>query len=285
MIAFLGTGLLGANFVRALRKRGEQVQVWNRTLEKARPLVEIGAVLREDPASAVKGATRVHLTLSDDAAVDDVLERARPGLAPDVIIVDHTTTTPSGTLARVKRWAERGIAFQHAPVFMAPSNALESTGVMLISGDRARYERLAPELSKMTGKLVALGEEPDRAAKFKLLGNSFLMFITAGFADFFGLAKAFGLAPNDAASLFKFFNPGATLQWRLDRILTENFSEPSWELAMARKDARLMLEESARNGVSLALLPAIAQLMDTYLERGHAQDDWTVIAKDALSRS
>jgi 3-hydroxyisobutyrate dehydrogenase len=43
-----------------------------------------------------------------------------------------------------------------------------------------------------------------------------------------------------------------------------------------------MLEETARGGVSLSLLPSIAQLMDTYLERGHAHDDWTVITKDSL---
>jgi 3-hydroxyisobutyrate dehydrogenase len=282
MIAFLGMGLLGSNFVRALRKRGEQVQVWNRTPEKARPLAEVGAVVCEDLVTAVRGASRVHLVLSDDAAVDDVLERAKPGFERDVIIVDHTTTAPTGTRARAQRWADRGVAFQHAPVFMAPQNALESTGVMLASGDRGRFEKLEPELAKMTGKVVYLGDDPGHAAAFKLLGNSFLMFITAGFVDFFALGKSMGISAADAGQLFKFFNPGATLQWRLDRILADKFGEPSWELAMARKDARLMLEETARGGGALALLPSIAQLMDKYLERGHAHDDWTVITKDSL---
>ena len=54
-------------------------------------------------------------------------------------------------------WAERGFEFQHAPVFMGPQNALESTGIMLASGDRARFDRLSPELSKMTGKLLYMG--------------------------------------------------------------------------------------------------------------------------------
>lgn len=282
MIAFLGMGLLGSNFVRALRKHGEEVQVWNRTAEKARPLAEVGAVVCEDLVSAVRGASRVHLVLSDDAAVDDVLERARPGFERDVIVVDHTTTAPTGTRARAKRWAERGVAFLHAPVFMGPQNALESTGVMLASGDRTRFELLEPELSKMTGKLVYLGEDPGHAAAFKLLGNSYLMFMTAGFADLLALGKAMGIPADEAGSLFKFFNPGMTLQWRLDRILAEKFAEPSWELAMARKDARLMLEETARGGGALAVLPSIAELMDKYIERGHSRDDWTVIAKDSL---
>ncbi|MEY4581843.1 MAG: hypothetical protein RL701_6546 [Pseudomonadota bacterium] len=282
MIAFLGMGLLGSNFVRALRKRGEQVQVWNRSADKAAALSEIGAVAHSDVVAAVRGVTRVHVTLSDDAAVDDVLERALPGLVKGLHIVDHTTTSPTGAKARVQRWAERGIVYTHAPVFMGPQNALEATGVMLASGDRARYDELEPALSKMTGKLVYLGPEPDRAAAFKLLGNSFLMFLTAGLSDYFALAKATGVPAKEAATLFQFFNPGVTVPARVEKILSGTYAQPSWELAMARKDARLMLEAAERGGSPLTTLPTIAQTMDKYLALGHGHDDWTVIAKDSL---
>ena len=278
MIAFYGMGLLGSNFVRALRRRGEAVRVWNRSPERAEPLAGDGAVVVRDPAQAARGAQRIHLTLSDDAAVDDVLERVRPGLEKGAIIVDHTTTSPAGARARVARWAERGFAYQHAPVFMGPQNALESTGVMMASGDRARFDSLAPELSKMTGKLVYLGPEPERAASFKLLGNEFLMFVTAGLADFFALGKALGIAPKDASTLFEFFNPGVTVGMRVQRILAENFEDPSWELAMARKDARLMLEAAVSGGGALSVLPSIAALMDRFIADGHAHHDWTIIA-------
>ena len=134
MIAFFGTGLLGAGFVRALRRRGETVHVWNRTAARARALEADGAVVFDDPAEAARGAARVHLTLSDDHAVDEVLERARPGIAPGTSIVDHSTTSPRGVIARIARWHERGVTFVHAPVFMAPQNARDSTGFMLLSG-------------------------------------------------------------------------------------------------------------------------------------------------------
>jgi 3-hydroxyisobutyrate dehydrogenase len=282
MIAFFGTGLLGSGFVRALLRRGETVQVWNRTAEKARSLQADGAKPFDDPAEAAKGAARVHLTLSDDDAVDQVLERARAGFDPSVTIVDHTTTTATGTAARAKRWAERGIAFQHAPVFMAPQNALEGTGVMIASGERARFDALASELTKMTGKLVYLGPDPSRAAGFKLLGNLFLMSLTVGMRDMLALAKAVGIAPSEAASLFDWFNPGATVSARMKRILDGKFAQPSWELSMARKDARLMMDEAQRGGLPLALIPAIAEQMDRWIEKGHGKDDWTVIAKDVI---
>src|SRR5580704_9910354 len=103
MIAFLGTGLIGSNFIHAFRKRGESVRAWNRTIAKARPLESLGVEVFEDPAEAVRGATRVHLSLSDDTAVDQALELALRGLSREVILVDHTTTAPSGTAARAKR--------------------------------------------------------------------------------------------------------------------------------------------------------------------------------------
>src|SRR5215831_12900328 len=229
MIAYFGTGLLGAGFVGAFRRRGEEVHVWNRTAGKARALESVGVVAFDDPAKAAVGASRIHLTLSDDAAVDEVLERARPGFASGAFVVDHTTTSATGTAARAKRWAERGVAFQHAPLFMGPQQALEGSGLMLASGDRARFDALAPELSKMTGKLLYLGPEPERAAGFKLLGNLFLMHMTTGLVEMLALAKALAIPPAEAMSLFDSFNPGVTLPMRIKRILDADFAHPSWE--------------------------------------------------------
>ena len=283
MIAFFGMGLLGSNFVRALRRQGQEVNLWNRTYTKAEAIAaETGARAFSDPVEAVRGASRVHLTLSDDVAVDDVLERARPGFADGVVIVDHTTTTASGAAARVARWKERGVTYVHAPVFMGPQNALQATGVMLVSGDTTVLEPLRPALEAMTGKLVHAGPRPDAAASMKLLGNLFLMFMTTGLADMLALAKALGVSPGEAASLFEYFNPGATVAARMERMIDAKYSHPSWELGMARKDARLMQEEAAKAGVPLAILPAIAGRMDEVIAEGHAHDDWTVLGKDAL---
>jgi 3-hydroxyisobutyrate dehydrogenase len=282
MIAFFGMGMLGSGFVRALRRRGEEVQVWNRTHAKAQALEAEGARAFASPADAARGAARIHLSVSDDAAVDDVLERAREGFVPGVVLVDHTTTSASGTAERVKRWAERGVTFIHAPVFMGPQNALDSTGIMLVSGDAAQVEALTPALSAMTGKLSNLGPRPEAAAAFKLMGNLFLMFLTTGLSDLLSLAKAMDVSPTDASKLFDIFNPGATIGARMKRITDANFGDASWELSMARKDARIMLEEAERASVPLQVLPAIAARMDAVIAAGHGSDDWTVLAKESL---
>src|SRR6478672_1379385 len=135
-IAFLGMGLLGSNFVRALCERGETVQVWNRTSSKAKVLEAYGAQAFERVAEAVHDADLIHITLKDDRTVDDVLMQASTGFKKGAIIVDHTTTLAKGVIERTQRWKELGYTYQHAPVFMGPQNAREHTGYMLVSGDQ-----------------------------------------------------------------------------------------------------------------------------------------------------
>lgn len=280
MKAFLGMGLLGANFVRAMLAKGDQVQVWSRTASKAAELEKFGAKAFQNITEAVAGADFVHLTLVDDTTVDEVLEAARPGLKPGAVIVDHTTTSVPGAIDRTRQWKQLGFEYQHAPVFMGPPNALESTGVMLVSGDQGLIGRLEPHLSKMTGKLLNFGTEPGRAAGMKLLGNLFLVTFTAGIGDMLGLAKALRIPVSDISSLMDAWNPGAMVPARLKRVATGDFAQPSWTLSMARKDTRLMLEGAERGGVDLTVIPAIATQMDHWIEEGHGNDDWTVIAKD-----
>jgi 3-hydroxyisobutyrate dehydrogenase len=108
------------------------------------------------------------------------------------------------------------------------------------------------------------------------------MFLTTGLADMLALAKALDVAPAEASKLFDMFNPGATLGARMKRMTDAKFGDVSWELSMARKDARIMMEEAAKKNVPLAVLPAIAARMDAVIAEGHGSDDWTVLAKDAI---
>ncbi len=277
MITILGTGLLGSGFARALKKKGHDVSVWNRTSARAAALAADGITVVADAAAAVRGAERVHVVVSDDAAVDSVLAAASSGLAPGALVIDHSTTSPAGALARTSR---TDITFVHAPVFMGPQNALDSTGLMLVSGDRERVARVSPLLAPMTGKLVDLGPRVEQAAAFKLLGNLILMAFTAGFTDFLALAKAVGVTPAEAGTLFEHFNPGLSLASRYKRMTDRAYDQPSWELAMARKDARLMEEEAVRAGLPLIMVPALARLMDEKIAQGHAHADWTVVGED-----
>jgi 3-hydroxyisobutyrate dehydrogenase len=115
------------------------------------------------------------------------------------------------------------------------------------------------------------------------MGNLMLMFITAGLTDMLALAKSLQVPPGEARTLLDHFNPAMTLPARLERMMSGRYDDPAWELSMARKDARLMMEEAAKAGVALGALPAIAAMMDAAIARGDGGADWTVLAKDFVS--
>ena len=202
------------------------------------------------------------------------------GFRQGAVIIDHTTTSASGAATRTVYWKQQGFVYIHAPVFMGPANALESTGYMLISGDQEIIKKIEPELSAMTGKLINFGIDANKAAGMKLLGNLFLMSLTAGLSDSLALAKSLDIPNSDIEALFTNWNPGSMVPARLKRILSDQFTDPSWELKMARKDARLMMQAASEGDSTLVIIPAIATEMDRWIEKGHGNDDWTVIAKD-----
>jgi 3-hydroxyisobutyrate dehydrogenase-like beta-hydroxyacid dehydrogenase len=259
---------------------GTAVTVWNRTASKARALEAHGAIVANSPEEAVTAALRVHSVLQDDAAVDGVLEQIAPALKPDAIVIDHSTTSPSGTKARFERARQRGIRFMHAPVFMSPQMAREAAGLMMISAARADYEAVRGALEQMTGEAWYLGERPDLAASYKLFGNAMLFAISGGLADILAIATANNINPPDALDVFSKWSLAAPVLARGQRMARGDFS-PSFALAMARKDLRLMLE--AAEGRPLVALPALAQRMDEVIAAGHAGDDLAAIAAPVLA--
>ena len=281
-LAFFGTGLMGSGFVRRLLATGHEVNVWNRSADKALALEAHGARAFGDPAAALEGVGRLHLSLADDASVDAVLEPIAGAVTKDTWIVDHTTTAVTPTRERVARWDARGRIFVHAPVFMGPANAAEGTGLMLVSGERSRYDTLLPSLQKMTGNVLYMGPAPERAAAFKLFGNLTLIGIMGILGDVNRLAHAVGIPTSEAYSLFQHFNPGQSLPARAGRIEAGQFTSPSFEVAMARKDVRLMIEEAARGGMELPVTSGVAAMLDAAIERGEGHLDSAAAARVPL---
>jgi len=278
-IAFLGTGLLGGALAEAAAKRGDTVAVWNRSPDKAQALAQFGVRPAATPAEAVRGASRVHLVLKDDAVVEEIIVAARAGLSPAAILVDHTTTLPVFTAERALRLGAERVSYLHCPVFMGPAAARNAQGSMMVAGPATLFESVKEALAGMTGRLEYLGERPDIAAVNKLFGNAMILGIAAMTADILTMAQASGVAAADAIKLLGLLDLNAMVAGRGMNMAKANFAA-SFELAMARKDVRLMLETAGNR--PLAALPAIAARMDQLIAAGHGADDACVMAIDAV---
>ena len=281
-IAFLGTGLLGAAFAEAAAKRGDTVTAWNRSPDKARALETFGVVAAASPADAVRGATRVHIVLKDDAVVEEVLAAARAGLAPDAIIIDHTTTLPTLTADRANRLNGEGVNYLHCPVFMGPPAARNAQGTMMVAGPKALYENVKADLAKMTGRVEYFGERADLAAVNKLFGNAMIIGVAAVMADVFTIAQASNVSADDAIRTLGFFDLNSLVSGRGAAMAKGNFTA-TFELTMARKDVRLMLETTGDRPMSA--LPAVAARMDQLITAGHGAADASVLGIDAVQRT
>lgn len=277
MRAFLGTGRIGGALALAAVRRGQRVVVWNRTAERAAPLIEQGCLSARTPEQAVAEAEVVHLALPSDAEVDGVMDQLVGGLGAEAVVVDHSTTSPEGASGRCRRWNEAGVGFLHAPVFMSPQACLAATGVMLVSGPEDLFERVAPALRPMTGSLVHVGEEGHEAATLKLAGNAMILAVNAGLADAMRMAAAQGVRPDEVMGLFDHLDLGVSLKGRGGRMARGDRSV-SWTLAMARKDLGLM--QASGKDAPLPLLDAVGAHMDRLIEEGRGEEDLSVLAHD-----
>jgi 3-hydroxyisobutyrate dehydrogenase-like beta-hydroxyacid dehydrogenase len=276
-IALLGTGLLGAGMVENLLAKGNTVRVWNRTRDKLAPLAAKGATATGDPAECVRGASRVHLVLAEDAAVDAVIAQLRPGLGADVPVIDHSTNLPAKVKARCEALRAAGVRYVPAPVFMSPQNAREASGLTIFAAPKQEAPALEQALAPMTGKVWHVGEREDLAAVYKLAGNSVFFAMASAMADVLAIGAGAGVAAEQMLALFDVFKPGVALAFLGQRVAKAGSGAASFELAMARKDARLMLETAGRQ--PLLVLPSVCAAMDRALAKGHGRADYSIFTK------
>ena len=156
---------------------------------------------------------------------------------------------------------------------MGPVNAAQGTGVMLLSGDPQQCARVLAELEQMTGRVIQLGTQPERAAAYKLFGNLAFLGMSALAGDIVRLAHATGVNPQDAAKMFEQFNPGDFFAARFAKVAEGPYEPASFTVSMARKDVRLMVEEAAEHGCPLVVMPAVAAQYDAAIARGESAID------------
>ncbi|MGC1382053.1 MAG: NAD(P)-dependent oxidoreductase [Candidatus Baltobacteraceae bacterium] len=275
-VAFYGAGMLGSGMIRAMLERGTKVRVWNRSPQRAQALEAYGAQAFTDPAEAAQGASRIHLCLRDDASVDAVLDASLPSIPKESPIVDHTTVLPQAVVERERRLREAGHAFVHAPVFMGPPTALAATGVMLVSGNPALVERVRPALEAMCSELRYLGERPDAAAIYKLMGNAMIFAVVGGINDMLRIGEMQGLSRAEAYELFGFYDPTGQIGGRGKRMVSGEY-DPVWTLDMAHKDATLM--QGAAHHERLPVIDAFEALLKTASARGLGDRDLAAVAQ------
>jgi 3-hydroxyisobutyrate dehydrogenase len=113
---------------------------------------------------------------------------------------------------------------------------------------------------------------------YKLCGNAFIIGISALVADVFAIAGGAAVPPAQTMRILELFDPSAVIAGRGKSMAAGDFT-PSFELAMARKDVRLMLETAG--SLPLAVLPGLEARMDSLIAEGYGASDLGVLGRES----
>ncbi|EFG65683.1 NAD(P)-dependent oxidoreductase [Streptomyces sp. SPB074] len=273
LVAVLGTGIMGAGMARSLLREGLSVRVWNRSADKARPLVADGAELAADPAAAVRDADVVLTVLNDGTAVASVMEQAAPGLRPGQPWLQASTVGLAATATLAGKAAEHGVVYLDSPVSGTKEPAEQGKLIVLVSGDEAARPTVTPVLDAIGQRTVWAGNEPGEATRLKLVVNAWLVNLVSSVAESLNVAEALDVDPR----LFLDTVTGgaldsAYLQMKADALL-RGALDPSFALSTALKDTRLILDATAGSGARLDLLHATAARFARARDAGHGGED------------
>ena len=268
-LAFIGTGIMGAPMAGHLLAAGHKVRIHTRTKAKAQDLLRRGATWADSPADAAREADVVFVNVPDTPDVEAVVlgERgivsaARKGL----VVVDHSTISPSATRRMNDALRSRGATLLDAPVSGGDVGARNATLSIMVGGDEAAFGRVRPLLEKLGKTITHCG--PSGAGQLTKLVNQILVSVTnLAVCEALAFAKKSGLDLNKTIGAL---SGGAAGSWQLanlgPRMVAGDFA-PGFMIDLQVKDLRLVMEAAREVGMD----PGAAALVKRLFETGQAQ--------------
>jgi 3-hydroxyisobutyrate dehydrogenase len=284
-VAFIGLGIMGLPMAGHLLAAGHAMAVHTRTRGKAEAILAKGATWAESPREAAAGAEVVFVCVTDTPDVRAVLtgaggviEAARPGL----IVVDHSTISPTATREMAEELAQRQTVLLDAPVSGGDVGARNGTLSIMVGGPMEEFARVEPLLRRMGKTITHCGESG--AGQLTKLVNQILVSVTnLAVSEALVFARNNGL---DAEKTVAALAGGAAGSWQLQnlgpRMLKGDFA-PGFTIDLQQKDLRLVIEAAAQAKTPLPALALVHQLFTSAQAAGRGRDGtqalFTVIEK------
>jgi 3-hydroxyisobutyrate dehydrogenase-like beta-hydroxyacid dehydrogenase len=261
-VAVVGTGRMGSALARRLLAQGVEVVVWNRSPERAAPLVAEGATVASGLAALWQGAAAVATFLADDAAVRDVL--LRPGglleSAPEgSLLLEMSTISVRASAQIAAAAAGRGVGYLRCPVSGNPDVLAAGNLSLLVSGDEATLAAARPVLALVGSRVVRVGAG-EEARVVKLAINAMLAGTAELLAEVVLLAEASGVSREVFLEAAKVSAIGSPFVHYKQRTLLERDYEATFTLEMLVKDLDLAADLADEGRLSLPVTELVARL-------------------------
>ncbi|WP_425399435.1 NAD(P)-dependent oxidoreductase [Aeoliella sp.] len=257
-IGVIGLGLLGSALCDRLLGQHWQVRCFNRTKEKAQPLIDRGAVWSDNP---LEECQRIVVCLYNSAAVRECLERFTSGFKQGQLVVDATTGGPDDAQQLGGWLAESGVEYLETPIAASSDQTRRGQAVAFVGGSQSTLEQNQDLLQALTAAAHYVGEW-GAAAKFKLVNNLILGLNRVALAEGLVLANRLGLDTANTLAVLKQCNSYSGVMDTKGRKMVDGDFATQARLTQHAKDVRIILEEAAKRNLDLPLSKTHLQLLE-----------------------
>ncbi|HEX6230647.1 MAG TPA: NAD(P)-dependent oxidoreductase [Actinomycetota bacterium] len=277
-IAFLGLGQMGMPMAARLLEAGHDLTVWNRTPEKAQPLVQRGARAAATPAGTAAGVEVAITMLADPEALEQVAfgpDGLAAALGPGRLLVDMSTVGPDA----IRSVAERlpvGVEMVDAPVRGSVPQATGGTLGILVGAPDDAFERVRSILEPL-GTVRRVGG-PGSGAAAKLVVNSALGATIAAFGEAIALGEGLGIDRGTLLDVLADSAVGPMAESKRANVESDSYP-PRFKLGLALKDLRLVAEAARRAGRELKVAPASRAWFEEAARAGASDQDYAAVVR------
>ena len=263
-----------------LLKKKLNLKVFSRTIDKAKPLEKLGAVVSNSLGEAVKDTDIIITMLTDDAAVEKVLgdKEFLNNLKLLSTVIDMSSIKPKIAIQYGKILEEKGINFLDAPVSGGTIGAEDGSLAIMVGGDQKVFD-YALDTLKIMGNPTLVG--PIGSGQVSKLANQIIVGVTIG-----AVAEAITLCEKAGVDANKFikalsggFADGKILQNHGKRMIDKDFS-PKGKVSTHLKDMNNILECAGDFDTKLPISSLIKEMFNSLVERGNDNDDHSALYKE-----
>ena len=282
-VGFIGLGSLGLPIADNILTSTNQLFVYNRTLSRARPLTDKGAVLMNSVRELTAACDVVFSVLSNDDAVKEVTE-GPDGIAAHLreggIHVSVSTILPATAVQLHALHNQHGSYYVSAPVMGRPEMAKARKLNFLVSGNTSVLEKINHLLTDAgAAKISPFGEQAGAANVAKLCSNFLIASAIESMAEGITLANKSGIDAGEwlnmlTSTLFNapvYENYGALL-------LSERFQPAAFSMNLGLKDLKLVQEQAASVNAAMPVANTVTHQLHTAINQGMGEYDWTAVA-------
>lgn len=263
-IGWIGTGVMGRWMCQHLMDKGYQATVYNRSQDKAGPLLEKGATWADTPAKVAEKSDVIFAIVGFPPDVREVFlgsHGALVGSKKGAVLVDMTTSDPTLAEEIYTAAKAKGVHSVDAPVSGGDVGAKNAALSIMVGGDADSVEAIKPLLECM-GKTIVHQGSAGAGQHTKMVNQILIASNMIGVCEALLYACKAGLDPK---TVLQSVGGGAAASWSLNnlgpRIIDRNF-EPGFFVEHFIKDMGIALEESKRLGL---VMPGLALANQLYL--------------------